>query len=147
MAKFMSPSDLIVMVRSSRFLGIAFQDQLTQCLDDLYVIKHFEVQREEPDFVDDLLLSQPLPSELEALFGEASSNRYHDSCYNFVEARKDYNGPNLELYRFGSGFLDGHYCVVSRPISNYGAKIRFLTWLQRRLERLRVSTASGLLQK
>jgi hypothetical protein len=118
MAKFMSPSDLIVMLRSSRLLGqIAFQGQLTQSLDDLYVIEHFEVQREEPDFVDDLL-SQPLPSELEALFGEASINRHHDFCYYFVGARKDYDGPNLELYRFGSGCLDGH-CVVS--ITNYGA--------------------------
>jgi hypothetical protein len=138
-ATFLPPSGLIVLVRSCRTLATVLQDQLAHRLDNLFYQMHYEIQCTHPLFSE--LPTQPLPCELQDLFGEASFNKLGVSSYYFLEV-KGYDGPRryFQLYRLPTGYVD-HRCKIAS--SRNDGQIRFVAWLQRRLERLRAAGAQS----
>jgi hypothetical protein len=79
-AAVLPPSGLIVLVQSSREIAVVLQDQLTQRFDNLFVVAQSRTLLNYICYGEPL--TQPLPHEIEALFGEASAR----SNYYFVEA-------------------------------------------------------------
>jgi hypothetical protein len=105
-------------------------------IDNLFILAQLEINFKDRCY--DELLTQPLPSELEVMFGEASVSHGWSSYY-FVEAPKGYDGPcrYFQLYLHPTGYVNRRYKVASSR--NEGGQICFVTWLQRRLERWRVA--------
>lgn len=116
------------------------QDELTQCLDDLFFETQSVIRFKSPSIVE--LISQPLLYELRALFGEANLNRWDGSRYYFAKALKGHDGPppNTILYRQYPGHPEGRYKIAS---PHYNDGIFFLSWLQRRIKRLRATATQG----
>jgi hypothetical protein len=136
MAAFLPSSGLIVMMRSSRAIAIVLKHQLSQHLDNLFILAQPDIYFADRFYY--CLHIELLMRELEALCGEASVS-HDNSTYYFVEARKGYVWPSrkIEVTPHPSGFAYRCYMVSGSAYYSHDVS-RFRTWLQRRLEQLRI---------
>jgi hypothetical protein len=130
MATFVPLSGMIVLVRSNRTLATVLKHQLTKRLDNLFFLTQSEILLINAFYVEPL--AQPCQHELEVLFGEARLNAWGWSTCCFVEDPMRYTEPFRSIL---TRFPPGYRCYKAASSRNDSA-ICFVTWLQRRLERL-----------